>query len=106
MGGSTGNTLYGCSNCQNPLAHSEDLLSKDFVVNSGQAYMFAHAMNITLGHEEDKQLLTGLYTICFISCNNCGQELGWKYIRAYDATQKFKAGKFILEKAKIVEESC
>lgn len=49
--------------------------------------MFAHAMNVVLGQTEDKKLITGLFSIGNIYCSKCGQELGWKYIRAYDAKQ-------------------
>jgi hypothetical protein len=31
--------------------------------------------------------------------------LGWKYERAYEASQKYKEGKFIFEKLKIVKEN-
>ena len=66
--------------------------------------MFSHAMNIIVGQNHDKELITGLYTIAEIFCCNCGQELGWKYIRASEDRQKFKEGKFIIERAKIVKE--
>lgn len=66
--------------------------------------MFAHAMNVVLGNKEDKQLMTGLFSICNIYCNKCGENLGWKYVRAYDARQSFKEGKFIIEKARILKE--
>lgn len=59
-------------------------------------------MNILLGAKEDRQLLTGLHTIANVYCSNCGEELGWKYIKAHRETQKYKEGKFILEKFKIV----
>ncbi|XP_057472673.1 protein yippee-like At4g27740 [Actinidia eriantha] len=106
MAGLTGNPLYSCRNCRNPLALSEDLLSKAFVGKSGPAYMFGHAMNVVLGQKEDKQLITGLFSICNLYCSKCGQDLGWKYVQAYDARQKFKEGRFILEKAKLLKEYC
>jgi hypothetical protein len=31
--------------------------------------------------------------------------LGWKYERAYEETQKYKEGKFILENLNIVKEN-
>jgi len=48
--------------------------------------------------------MTGVYTIAGIFCSNCGEELGWKYLQAYEARQKFKEGKFIIETAKIAKD--
>lgn len=62
-------------------------------------------MNIGVGPKEDRQLTTGLHTVADIHCADCRQVLGWKYERAYEASQKYKEGKFILEKSKIVKEN-
>ncbi|KAL6132214.1 hypothetical protein ACLB2K_070585 [Fragaria x ananassa] len=61
-------------------------------------------MNIVVGAKEDRHLLTGLHTVADISCGDCHEVLGWKYERAYEASQKYKEGKFIFEKSKIVKE--
>lgn len=66
--------------------------------------MFRHAMNIVVGAKEDRQLMTGMYTIAHIFCSRCGQEMGWTYVTAFDAQQKYKEGKYIVEKAKILKE--
>ena len=39
-----------------------------------------------------------------IYCNACDTRVGWKYVEAYEDSQKYKEGKFILEKAMIVKE--
>lgn len=61
-------------------------------------------MNIVLGPKEEKQLITGYFAIANIYCHTCGEEMGWKYIQAYNEREKFKEGKFIIEKAKILKE--
>lgn len=66
--------------------------------------MFSHAMNIVLGPKQDKQMITGLYSLANIFCSKCSEELGWKYVQAYDFKNRFKEGKFVLEKLKMVEE--
>ncbi|KAK6250786.1 Yippee/Mis18/Cereblon - like 3 [Theobroma cacao] len=101
---SGGLAFYSCRNCRNPLALGDDLVSKNYIAKSGKAYMFLHAMNIVLGPKQDRQLITGLYTTADIYCSKCGEELGWKYVQAYDLQNRFKEGKFILEKLKMVEE--
>ncbi|KAL9432768.1 hypothetical protein AB3S75_027731 [Citrus x aurantiifolia] len=99
-----GRPLFSCRNCLNPLAFHHDLISKTFKAQTGQAYMFSNAMNVVLGRKEDKQMITGIYTIAKIYCSNCGEELGWHYLRAYDLKQKWKEGNFILEKFKMLKE--
>ncbi|BFG32818.1 hypothetical protein CerSpe_190920 [Prunus speciosa] len=99
-----GNPFFSCRNCQNPLALRDDLISKKFLTKSGTGYMFSHAMNIIVGQKEDRQLITGVFSIADIFCSNCGEVLGWKYVRAYEISQKFKEGKFIIERAKIAKE--
>ncbi|KAK4571128.1 hypothetical protein RGQ29_029811 [Quercus rubra] len=101
---SSGRPFYNCRNCQNPIALRSDLLSKDFLGKSGPAYLFSHAMNIIVGQKEDRKLITGLYTIADIYCCNCGEVLGWKYLRSYDVRHKNKEGKFIIERARISKE--
>ncbi|XP_020209099.1 protein yippee-like At4g27740 [Cajanus cajan] len=94
---------YRCKNCQNPIAFRGELLSKSYRAKSGKAFMFSHARNIVFGPKQDRSLITGMYTIAGIFCSNCGEELGWKYLQAYEARQKFKEGKFIIETAKITK---
>ena len=65
--------------------------------------MFSHAMNIIVGQKGDRQLLTGLFSVADIYCSNCGEVLGWKYVKAYNENQRFKEGKFILELAKLAK---
>ncbi|KAL2542295.1 Protein yippee-like [Abeliophyllum distichum] len=100
----TGHPLYSCRKCRNPVALGDDLLSKSFKAKSGAAYMFSHAMNIVVGAKEDRELITGHFTIANIFCSKCGEEMGWTYVRAYDLRQKYKEGNYILEKAKIMKE--
>ncbi|KAL8519542.1 hypothetical protein ACS0TY_010467 [Phlomoides rotata] len=104
MAETAGNPLYSCRGCRNPIALRADILSKSFMAKSGQAYMFSHAMNIVVGAKEDRQLMTGYYTIANIFCSRCGEGMGWTYVRAFDAKDKYKEGKYIVEKAKIVKE--
>jgi hypothetical protein len=39
-----------------------------------------------------------------VSCMVCGSMLGWKYVAAEEATQRYKVGKYILETNRIVGE--
>ncbi|XP_028060092.1 protein yippee-like At4g27745 isoform X2 [Camellia sinensis] len=72
---------------------------------NGRAFLFSHAMNIVVGPKEDRQLRTGLHTVADVYCSDCREVLGWKYVRAYEETQKYKEGKFVLEKSNIAKEN-
>ena len=43
-------------------------------------------------------LVTGMHTVRDAFCLGCETRLGWKYERAYEASQRYKVGCFILEK--------
>lgn len=66
--------------------------------------MFNNVVNFTLGPKEDRLLITGLHTVADIYCSCCNTVLGWKYEMAYEETQKYKEGKFIIEKARVIKE--
>lgn len=50
-------------------------------------------------------MTTGKHTVCDIYCSNCLQIVGWKYEKAYELSQKYKEGKFILERAAICDST-
>ncbi|CAL1373673.1 unnamed protein product [Linum trigynum] len=100
-----GPRLYSCCNCRNHVALHDDVISKAFQGRHGRAFLFSHAMNVGIGAKEDRNLMTGLHTVADVHCSDCREVLGWKYERAYEETQKYKEGKFILEKSKIVKEN-
>ncbi|XP_027115563.2 protein yippee-like At4g27740, partial [Coffea arabica] len=89
-----------CRECCTPVALRDDLLSKNFRAKSGAAY----AMNIVLGQKEERQFLSGYFVVADVYCSSCFASLGWKYIRAYDAREKYKEGRFVIEEAKILKE--
>jgi hypothetical protein len=79
-------------------------LSQAFQGRHGRAYLFSNVVNITLGPKEDRLLITGLHTVCDIMCSSCSSVLGWKYVTAFEESQKYKEGKYIIEKAKVLKE--
>ena len=79
-------------------------MSKAYQGRHGRAYLFNNVVNVTLGPKEDRLLITGLHTVADIYCSCCQQVLGWKYEQAFEESQKYKEGKYIIEKAKMVKE--
>ncbi|XP_061999666.1 protein yippee-like At4g27745 isoform X3 [Rosa rugosa] len=73
------------------------------VAESGRAFLFSHAINVVQGPKEDRRLITGLHTVADVHCSDCGEVLGWKYVKAYEQSQKYKEGKFVIAKFKIVK---
>ena len=91
------------------------------------------SVNVTLGPKEERLLITGLHSVADIHCTSCNTVIGWKYVRSFripldvthcwrasarrltvpsllleqvsavEESQKYKEGKFILEKGKIMK---
>ena len=93
-----GPQVYSCSICRTHLTSHDDIVSKSFHGKHGRAYLLDNAVNVVVGKAEDRWLLTGLHTVCDVSCKRCRKVVGWTYIRAYERSQKYKEGRFILEK--------
>lgn len=45
--------------------------------------------------------MTGLHTVCDVFCVHCHALLGWTYLEAVQDSEKYKIGKFVLERTKI-----
>ena len=54
---------------------------------------------MNVGSKDDRMMTTGLHTVCDIFCVACGAILGWKYLVAFDKGQRYKEGKFILDRS-------
>ncbi|GAV75475.1 Yippee domain-containing protein [Cephalotus follicularis] len=93
--------VYSCKHCNTHLALSDDIISKSFYCRHGKAYLFDKVVNITVGEKEERMMRTGLHTVVDIFCVGCGSIVGWKYESANEKLQKYKEGKFILERFKV-----
>jgi hypothetical protein len=100
-----GEKIFACNECNSHLSTKDDIVSRAFQGQHGRAYLFNTVVNIFEGHNQDRQMTTGLHTVRDIFCNHCNRVLGWRYVKAYEAEQKYKEGKYILEKALMVELS-
>uniref|UniRef100_A0A1I7ZMJ0 Protein yippee-like n=1 Tax=Steinernema glaseri TaxID=37863 RepID=A0A1I7ZMJ0_9BILA len=101
----TGSRTYSCVHCRANLADHNELISKSFQGSQGKAYLFNSVVNIVCGPAEERMLLTGLHAVADIKCECCGITLGWKYEHAFESSQKYKEGKFIIELAHMVKEN-
>jgi len=79
------------------------MMSRQFNGQHGRAYLFHNVVNIECGEPSDRHMTTGLHTVRDIQCIKCGTIVGWKYDRAYEESQQYKEGKFILERQLLVD---
>mmetsp|Transcript_31664 Transcript_31664/g.69240 ORF Transcript_31664/g.69240 Transcript_31664/m.69240 type:complete len:129 (-) Transcript_31664:248-634(-) len=93
--------VYSCATCRTHLATHDQLISKAFQGRLGRAFLFSGAHNVLSSRAEDRTLMTGLHTVVDISCAGCEAQLGWKYVRAFETSQKYKEGKVVIEMGKL-----
>ncbi|CAF0871244.1 unnamed protein product [Brachionus calyciflorus] len=96
---------YSCVHCRAHLADHDDLISKSFQSSQGRAYLFNNVVNIKTGQAEERYLLTGLHSVADISCESCKTTIGWKYEQAFESSQKYKEGKYIIELIHLIKEN-
>jgi len=101
----TGAVTYRCKHCDTPLAYGTDIISRLFRCKNGKAYLFGKVVNVNVGEKDDRVMTTGMHTVCDIFCVACGSILGWKYLAAAEKAQRYKEGKFILDRGRVVAAS-
>jgi len=107
---------------------------QSFQGSQGRAYLFNSVVNVGCGPAEERVLLTGLHAVADIYCESCKTTLGWKYVstlfppsinvvlssffsnlivvvvvstqeHAFESSQKYKEGKFIIELAHMIKDN-
>lgn len=110
--------IYGCKHCKTHLADPDEIISRvsrtstiptlpsnqadptplqNFRGQHGKAFLFNSVVNIQEGEAGERNMTTGRHVVRDIACKQCREVVGWKYDRAYENTEKYKEGKFILE---------
>ena len=123
--------IYGCKNCKTHLADHDDIISRvrytptapelsssqarsfmsncilpqNFRGQHGKAYLFNSVVNIQQGEAGERNMTTGRHLVRDIACRQCREVVGWKYDRAYESTEKYKEGKYILEQELLCQVS-
>ncbi|KAJ4304588.1 protein yippee-like moh1 [Kalmusia sp. IMI 367209] len=93
----SGGRIYGCRTCKTHLANHDDILSRNFRGQHGKAYLFDQVVNVTESEASERNMTTGRHIVRDIHCRQCKDTVGWKYDKAYESSEKYKEGKFILE---------
>ncbi|MCJ1315629.1 hypothetical protein MMC15_000949 [Xylographa vitiligo] len=89
--------IFGCKSCKTHLATHDAIISRNFRGQHGKAYLFASVVNIQQAEATERNMTTGRHIVRDISCRQCKETVGWKYDKAYEASEKYKEGKYILE---------
>lgn len=45
----------------------------------------------------ERNMTTGKHQVRDINCRSCNRTVGWKYEKAFELSEKYKEGKYILE---------
>ncbi|KAF5326545.1 hypothetical protein D9611_000234 [Ephemerocybe angulata] len=64
---------------------------------SGKASLFTETYNVHIAKPGIQLMATGAHTMSEINCGSCHTYLGWKIVRAYEESERWKEGKFLLE---------
>jgi len=54
-------------------------------------------VNVNEGIATERPMTTGRHVVRDIACKGCTRTVGWKYDKAFEQSEKYKEGKFILE---------
>ncbi|KAJ6500187.1 yippee-domain-containing protein [Mycena vitilis] len=100
---------YNCSKCSAVIALQDETITKLFQGRDGRGLqdgsLMHSAVNLKLGSREDRSLITGVHTVADVFCLGCNERIGWYYHKASDFSQKYKEGKYLLEREKLVKEN-
>ncbi|EGE02454.1 yippee [Trichophyton equinum CBS 127.97] len=82
------NKIFGCKHCKTHLADYHDIISR-------VGYL-AHSLP---PHTPlpPPHMFNCKHVVRDIHCTQCNETVGWKYDKAYETSEKYKEGKFILE---------
>ncbi|KAI9803653.1 MAG: Intracellular distribution of mitochondria [Piccolia ochrophora] len=73
------------------------LSEQNFRGQHGKAYLFGSVVNIISAEAVERNMTTGRHVVRDICCRHCKDTVGWKYDKAYESSEKYKEGKYILE---------
>ncbi|ODV88082.1 hypothetical protein CANARDRAFT_26242 [[Candida] arabinofermentans NRRL YB-2248] len=91
--------ILRCKQCHNHICLNTLIISDNFYGNSGPAFFVSKVLNIKLcPSREFKKMRTGRYEIKLIGCKQCGSNLGWKYLYSEDDKEKYKEGRYVIER--------
>lgn len=108
-----------CRKCRTHITDDRHIVSRAFQGTTGRATLYSRVLNIRLAaiESEDeeleeqgglrgvkRQMTTGLHEVLDAHCSTCGTILGWYYVTAEEADQRYKEGKWCIERALVIDQ--
>lgn len=95
--------LLQCLACGTPVLKVDDILSSEYRIMNGPAYLADAAYNICVSVESHEvSYMSGSYDVRHLACSCCAARLGVMYAGAVDAANHFKIGKFLFGQEHLV----
>ena len=85
----TSQDIYSCRHCGVHFCYHADMVSPDFHGKTGQAYLFAKCLNVFVGPQSEKEMMTGRHIVVDIYCIRCKIIIGWSYVSVLPSRQIF-----------------
>jgi Yippee zinc-binding/DNA-binding /Mis18, centromere assembly len=95
--------IYVCKGCKVHFSCKSLVISKNFTGKFGRAFLVQKMSNVVEGPDEEKMLLTGVHVIRDIFCKSCNSYVGWSYVKAYEFNERYKEGKYIMERNQAIK---
>lgn len=96
-------SLYQCHSCGNGILSPTDVLSADYRVMTGPAFLASCVCNVCVSDDlQEAVYSSGRYTVRDIACNRCATRLGITYAGATSTANRYKVGKFLVAQDQLI----
>ncbi|KAI8613928.1 hypothetical protein BC830DRAFT_1129727 [Chytriomyces sp. MP71] len=91
--------ILACKTCATHLSHTgaNNVISTSFHGHYGKAWLMRTVFNTLIGQPARRTMTTGVHVVADLTCVACQATVGWKYLKAFESSQRYKEGSFILE---------
>ncbi|KAG2201321.1 hypothetical protein INT47_001409 [Mucor saturninus] len=89
--------IYACSKCKTHLSTKNLRISKDFRGMYGKASLFEEVVNIKVAKKTEENIALAIFPVSVAEAVLVGN----MQIKAYEESQKYKEGRFILEQTNV-----
>ncbi|TLS21272.1 uncharacterized protein PpBr36_10480 [Pyricularia pennisetigena] len=106
-----GDRILVCKRCKAHMADQNDLVSRtnkrdssaasnlcqNFRGTHGRGHLFRTLVNVRAAQPETRDMSTGKHIVRDVFCMGCDAGVGWVYDKAWEESQRYKEGMYILE---------
>lgn len=100
-------SVLRCKQCHTHICRKKLIISNNFYGCYGPALFVSKVLNTELGESRDyRKMRTGWYLVKSIYCRQCHNNLGWKYLYSGNTEEKYKQGKYVIERMQLEVSDC